>query len=141
VVFDATPLSDGGDDELKTFRVLAVRQRGQARCFVMEGVHPGEPLIDELRSALSPHMRIRDASSRDYQIELSDATTVPGLYAQVAVFPPLPLAQAHERLQQATTSWPQPAFWPGLAREAGLLEEAAAQEARARQLGIPLDDP
>jgi len=67
VVFDAAPLSDGGDDELKTFRVLAVRQRGQARCFVMEGVHPGEPLIDELRSALSPHMRIRDASSRDYQ--------------------------------------------------------------------------
>ncbi len=75
------------------------------------------------------------------KIELSDATTVPGLYAQVAVFPPLELAQAHQRLQQATTSWPQPAFWPGLAREAGLLEEAAAQETRARQLGIPLDDP
>lgn len=140
VVFDAEPLTPGGDDDLKTFQVLSIKERGQARTFVMEGVHPGEPFIQELRAALSPEMRIRDASSEEYRIELSDGTTVPGLYAQLAVFPSLELAQAHSRLLEATTGWPQPAFWPGLAREAGLLQAAADQEARAEELGISLDE-
>ncbi len=136
VVFEPSVLSRD-NEEVPTFEVLGTIRPGGARLYALEGIHPGDELLQALREELLPQVWIRDFSNPDYR--LGAEFNEPGFYGLLAVFPEVDLAELHARLCQLTAAWPHRLLWPELLEAAGLQEERDRHRELAEQYGIPLD--
>lgn len=143
VVFDPEPLPahdappSGERPPLRVFSVLTTIARGDHRGFALDGLHPGEDLVQRLRRALAADglvLQVHSGSGYELPGESDDAPRRPGIYAYLAVPRARSLAEVSRRLAELTDGLEL--TWLGLAREAGDEVLVAAHEERATRLGL-----
>ncbi len=136
VVFDARPLNTPPKDEERpifVYEEVAPLRPAGSRAFWIDGVHPGEDAIADLRERLGELGGSLQVQSGDkYQVtDPSDGTTRLGVYLFAAFPADADLARASVTLAAATAGLPYPLVWPLLARAAGDQALADAHQALA----------
>lgn len=82
VVFDATPLNEG---EEPIFPLLAVLREGGFTAYELDGAHPGEEVVEQMRAAVAAlGCELQVLSTDEYTVEQGDQE-VRGLFAVVAI--------------------------------------------------------
>lgn len=99
--------------------------------YFLEGLHPGQDRLTELRECCPTGLVLADRSNPNYQV-----AGKAGFYGWVGVSPQLGAAPAHEWLQtHCSDIW----FWPDLAEAAGESDQANAMVERAGRWELWLD--
>ena len=142
-VFDATPLEsssagDASDEEsLRTYRALEIIRKGDYVSFALDGFHPGEEALAELRERLNEcGAALQVQSGTNYEIRLDDGAIEPGLYAFIAVRAAASLVELSELLSRATLGFAHPLVWLELAEAIGDEQELARQREIAVRYGL-----
>lgn len=143
VVFDPDPLPAGdagageGRAPMRLFAALSTLSKSGHRSFVLDGVHPGEDLVQRLRAALAQDdlvLQVRSGPSYQLAGEGDDAPTRLGLYAFLAVPEARPLAEVSRRLAELTDGLEL--TWIDLAQRAGDEALVVAHVELATRLGL-----
>lgn len=141
VVFDARPLGQPhiGDNgrPVYLYAEIAPLRRAGFRAFFLDGVHPGDVALANLRRAAQEHHgSLQVQSGEGYRLTAPDGSQHPGLYAYVAFPSDADLAAASAAFAALTRELPHPLVWPDLAAAAGdtALEQQHRELARAWDL-------
>ncbi len=149
VVLDGTRLdepddaSEAPEDEREPplLSAVATLDRGQCFVFTIEGVSPGAEVLQRVSRALRG-LGVRVAIfSDDYELTLSDGTTLAGAYVRVGVPPRADVVAVAHLLGEQLRSESTPLFWPLLLEHLGRQAEATDQRERGDELGLDLDPP
>jgi hypothetical protein len=144
VVFDATPLNEGpaeGEEEEHAwlYPVVEVLRPGGYSVFALDGVGPGEEVIERMQEALAAcGARLSVRTSETYRLMTQEGEEVPGFYALLAVPPEADLGEVEAGLRRCAEGLPHPLLWPTLLEKLGREQEAQAQRAVAEQWKISL---
>lgn len=124
VAFDAQPLNKPPEDDAARaehvflYACVHVLEPGARTSYALDGVHPGEEVVEALRSRLRAiDVPLQVASDEGYLVGPSG--DLPGLYAFVAVRDDADRAPIHAVLAEATAGLAHPLVWPELAATAG----------------------
>jgi tetratricopeptide (TPR) repeat protein len=144
VVFDATPLNEGpaeGEEEEHSwlYPVVEVLRPGGYSVFALDGVGPGEEVIERMQEALAAYgARLSVRTAETYRLMTPEGEEVPGFYALLAVPPEADLGEVEAGLRRCAEGLPYPLLWPTLLEKVGREQEARAQRAVAEQWEISL---
>lgn len=136
VVFDARPLNTPPEGEARPVflyaEVAPLRSAG-SRAFALDGVHPGDEVVADLRARIDAAGGSLQVQSGDqYRVTSpDDAAQHPGIYAFLAFPPDADLAAASATLSEAAGALSHPLVWPELAQAAGDLELAERHQSLA----------
>lgn len=141
VIFDPQPVEVDRDEEIGhmqcTYRCLEIRRAGGYRSFVVDGMHPGDEALADLRRRLTRFDGLmRDVTHEAYEVfDPETGEGHPGLYLYVAA-PADRLAALDRALARHTKGWPGPAVWPDLLAALGAPRRLAAQRALMEAWGM-----
>ncbi|PCC70669.1 hypothetical protein SAMN02745121_05446 [Nannocystis exedens] len=132
VVFDARPLGSHEDDDgqpVYLYAEIDPLHRAGYRAFSIDGVHPGEAALGDLRRVVQAHRGSFQVQSGDrYRLTSPAGEERPGLYAFAAFGPDADLRAASDALAAVIARLGDPLVWPELAAAAG--DDARAQQHR-----------
>ena len=142
-VFDATPLDSSksgeasDEDSLPTYRALERIDQGSYRSFALDGVHPGEEALAELRRRLNERGAVLQVQSgANYLVHVEGSVVEPGCYAFVAAPASMSLVELSELLSRATHGFAHPLLWLELAEAIGDEREIARQREIAERYSL-----
>lgn len=138
---DEPPEEDSGEPPLPPiFRALKLTRPGGFRVFALEGVSPGEALVEELRQALAEAgARMVVYSDESYRLEHPAHGELVGFYARVAVPPQAPLPPIGALLESKCAGFAHPLAWPRLLELLGNTAAAHAQREEVAAYGVAPD--
>ncbi|MCY1011494.1 hypothetical protein OV079_39225 [Nannocystis pusilla] len=123
VVFDARPLGsidDGDGQPVYLYAEVEPLHRAGYRAFSIDGVHPGEAVLGDLRRVVQAHRGSFQVQSGDaYRLTSPAGEERPGLYAFAAFAPDTDLRVASDALAAVVAGLADPLVWPELAAAAG----------------------
>jgi tetratricopeptide (TPR) repeat protein len=132
VVFKASPRNPPpapGEEAAHTYiyPVIQVRRPGGYEAFLIDGVHPGEAALAELKGALEAQgCALSVQSDASYEIRAPEGgSPLLGLFAYLAVPPERPLIEVHALLEARARGYAHPLIWPSLAQALDLVDELA----------------
>ncbi len=148
IVFAPQPLNelDQEDDEgyacdsegryLHLFAVVKTTATRDYYTFAIDGVHPGDELLAQLKDALADiQCLFSQRNSEEYCVEFDEGDeekSEPGLYAYVLAPPTVELDDVKILLSKICESLKHPLIWPSLLEklgdDKGLAEQAAIEE-------------
>lgn len=144
VVFDARPVGEtpaGGESDERpvyTYAEVAPLRRSGARAFALDGVHPGDDVVEALREAVQAQGgSLQVQSGERYRLRApDDGRDLPGWYAFAALPPDADLAATSAALRERAAALQAPLVWPRLAEAAGDLALAQEQDELAVAWGL-----
>lgn len=122
IVFDAAPVGEqeGDDRPVYVYAEVEPLQRADYRAFAIDGAHPGEPVLTELRQVVQAHRGSLQVQSGDaYRLTSPAGDERPGLYAFAAFGPDTDLRIVSDELAAVVGALDDPLVWPELAAAAG----------------------
>lgn len=144
VVFDATPLNEGpaeGEEEDHSwlYPVVEVLRPGRYSVFALDGVGPGDAVIERMHEAMAASgARLSVRTADTYRLMTPEGEEVPGFFALLAVPPDVNLGEVEAGLRRCAEGLPHPLLWPTLLEKLGREQEAEAQRTVAEEWAISL---
>lgn len=143
VIFDPYPLNelniedeegDMVDEEgydTYIYPCLKITKQAQYQTFDIDGVHPGNEKVQELKALLEEiGVTMSFRSTDDYELyHLEEDKTYPGIYAYILLKPDADLALINQKLKTFCSSLDHPLIWIKLLRQ---IDDAKALEEQYR---------
>ncbi|WAS93642.1 tetratricopeptide repeat protein [Nannocystis punicea] len=132
VVFDPNPLGSHEDDDgqpVYLYAEIDPLHRAEYRAFTVDGAHPGDAALTDLRRVAQAHRGSFQVQSGDrYRVTSPAGEERPGLYAFAAFPSDADLRAASDALAAVVAGLADPLVWPDLAAAAG--DDARAEQHR-----------
>jgi len=142
VVFDATPLNappekdEDAERHVYVYPYIATVARGGHRAYEIDGVHPGDDGVEQLRRAVHDlGCELQILSGDEYSLTRGEEE-LPGMFAVVAAPETVSARTLSDALREATRSFVHPLIWLALATEAKDSELAEAHVRAADDYGL-----
>jgi tetratricopeptide (TPR) repeat protein len=144
VVFEPVSLNEADeeaaqDDEDAIYASIQITEAGgYTSCYILDGVHPGEEALQQLKTALAIVGCSCQVQSGDrYQLQLDDnSEPMLGLYAYIAVPETQPLQKVADLLATITQDYAHPLIWPGIVEKLGDNDEVERQLRIEEEYGL-----
>ncbi len=135
---DETGSPDSSGEALVVYRRLGTIMHGNYLTFDLDGVHPGQAVVDRLKQALErlevvfvPHM------AEDYMLYAAQQDEeYPGFYAFLLCPPGVALQEVDRILAEHCRALPHPLVWTGLLEAVGDRRRLGRQQQQRADYGI-----
>ncbi|RKZ86342.1 MAG: hypothetical protein DRR19_15065 [Candidatus Parabeggiatoa sp. nov. 1] len=126
------------DDEELIYTSIQITEAGGYTSYILDGVHPGEEALQQLKDALAIFgCSCQVQSGERYQLQRDDdSEPMLGLYAYIAVPETQSLQEVADLLATMTQDYAHPLIWQGIVEKLGDNEEQERQLRIEEEYGL-----
>jgi tetratricopeptide (TPR) repeat protein len=143
LVFEPNPLNEGSESESEnesekyaTYAVIQITEPGNYICYTLDGVHPGEETLQEIKRALRElHCHCQVQSGSRYQLSVGEESLL-GIYVYIVVPEKQPLQSVTDLLATITKNYAHPLTWLSMVKQLGDKAEIERQKIIIEKYGI-----